>query len=112
MLLHHSNVMKILFNSNMPIIQGFRSTTICKAFVLNALATSIAITIALVIKTHFDTHLDQRGDRIKVYSNLKSIFVTFIVTFVATFFAYSILHWLFGYGGGQLALNDSYTGNF
>jgi len=89
----------------MAIIHGFESTTIWKAFVLNALATSIAIVFALYIKMKFDTYVDIHGNQIQEITNPTSIFMTFTVTFVATFIAYTILHILFGYGGGQLTQN-------
>ncbi len=87
----------------MAIISGFKSTNIWKAFILNALATSIAIVFALEIKMRFDTYVDSHGNEIQEVTNPTSFFMTFIATFAATFFAYTVLHVLFGYGTGQLA---------
>ena len=90
----------------MAIIKGFKSTNVWKAFILNALATSIAIVFALEIKMRFDTYTDDKGNEIQVSTNFTSIFMTFLVTFMATFLAYTMLHILFGYGGGQLVLSQ------
>ncbi len=87
----------------MVLIHGFRGTTIWKAFVLNALATSITIVFALEIKARFDTYVDEDGRTIREVTNVKSVVLTFAVTFTATLVAYFLLHVLFGYGTGQLA---------
>lgn len=87
----------------MVLISGFTSTTVWKAFFLNALATSIAISIALIIKTKFERYVDIHGNRITNNTSLQNIVLGFMVTFIATFFTFISLHIIFGFGGGMLA---------
>lgn len=89
----------------MPLIFDFRSTTIWKAFILNSLAASIAIVVALYVKTNYDTYIDRHNRTIQEVTNPTSIFFTFIATFTATFLSFTLLHFIFGYGAGQLALS-------
>ena len=87
----------------MQLIRGFESTTVWKAFVLNAAATSIAVSVALFIKMKYDRYTDDSGREIKEVTSTSGVFITFAITFIATFLAYTTLHFIFGYGGGQVA---------
>ena len=87
----------------MPIIYGFQSTTIWKAFILNSLAASISIVVAIYVKARYDTYKDEHGNRIREITHTSNILLTFVITFIATFAAFATLHFIFGYGGGQLA---------
>ena len=86
----------------MPLIKGFKSTTIFRAFVLNALASSLIIVVAMNIKDYFD-RFDLKGEINSNVNSYKSILYTFIFTFASTLIAYTIMYYLFGYGGGLLA---------
>lgn len=86
----------------MQLIYGFQSTTVWKAFILNAAATSIAVSVALIIKMKYDRYIDDSGREIKEITSTTGVFMTFAITFIATFLAYTALHFIFGYGGGQL----------
>lgn len=89
----------------MVVIKGFESTTVWKAFVLNSLAASIAIVAAIYVKSKFDTYVDDKGNKIRYISDTTGILVTFTATFIATFMSFTALHFIFGYGAGQLAIN-------
>ena len=89
----------------MPIIHGFQSTNVWRAFILNALATSLAIVVALFIKMKFDRYIDIKGNRIREITNTSSIFLTFFAAFASTFSAFALLHFIFGFGGGMLIPN-------
>lgn len=86
----------------MPLIKGFQSTTIPKAFVLNSLAASIAIVIVVYVKDRHEIFIDEHKHSPKRSVELKSMVNTFIITYIATFLSFTILYYIFGYGGGQL----------
>lgn len=86
----------------MPLIKGFQSTNIWKAFTLNSLASSLVIMVAVTIKDRLDDYKDNKGDKIYRETNTFSMIITLIVTFIASMSAYTILYVVFGYGGGQL----------
>lgn len=85
------------------VLVDFRSTTIWHAFLLNSLAASLAIVVAIFVKMRYDRYVDKDGNEIHEITSTKSMLLTFGATFIATFVAYSTLHFLFGYGGGQLS---------
>jgi hypothetical protein len=86
----------------MPIIKGFRSTTIWKAFTLNALATSLIVVVAVAVKDRMDK-FERKGEEIERKSSARSILFTFGLTFAAAYISYAVLYFLFGFGGGMLA---------
>ncbi len=88
----------------MPLINNFRSTNIWKAFILNSLAASIVIVIGISIKSHFDTYTVKNTDEnnIERETNFKSISLTIFFTFAASLLAYTIMYFIFGFGGGML----------
>tara|TARA_Y100000389_G_scaffold197848_1_gene233235 strand:- start:596 stop:871 length:276 start_codon:yes stop_codon:yes gene_type:complete len=91
----------------MPLISGFRSTNIWKAFILNSISSSLVIIIALTVKSKFDTFSNKYKDtnNVKQQTNLKSILLTIIATFISSMIAYSSMYFIFGYGGGMLVNN-------
>ena len=88
----------------MPLISGFQSTNIWRAFTLNSIASSLVIIIALTVKTKFDTFSDKNkySKDVKQNTNLKSILLTITATFISSMLAYSAMYFIFGYGGGML----------
>lgn len=93
----------------MPLIKNFRATTPWKAFILNALVSSIVIVLALYIKGALDSyHVEDDNvdnnlnDKVKHRTSFKSVGITFAVTFVASLGAYFLMHFTFGFGGGML----------
>ena len=77
-----------------PLIANFKSTSIIKAFTLNAIVT------ALIAFTAVISH-ELLGNKIKkkVYVYLSTIAITFASAFVC----YGLMYLLFGYGRGMLA---------
>ena len=87
----------------MPIIKGFRSTTIWKAFTLNALATSLIVVVAVAVKDKMDRFEKEDGERVERHTSAQSILFSFGLTFAAAFISYAALYYVFGFGGGMLA---------
>jgi hypothetical protein len=87
----------------MPLIKGFESTTYWKAFILNALATTIAIFVAVFVKSKLGSLVDKNGNPIRDVSSPTSLFITLLSTFFAALGSYILLHFIFGFGGGMLA---------
>lgn len=86
----------------MPLIKNFKSTTVWKAFTLNALASAIIIVLSLVTKDGLDKYITPDGDQVTHQQPWYSILVTALVAFATAFTTYSFLHYLTGYGGGML----------
>lgn len=88
----------------MPLIQHFRSTNVWNAFILNSIAASIVIVIGMTVKEHFDTYIvdDNNSNKIKRTTNFTSISLTILFTFLISFLAYTIMYFVFGFGGGML----------
>ena len=78
-----------------PLIDGFKADSFLKAFILNALSSSIIASVAITVKDRLDTYT-------KYDINLK-IILTFIITFFITLISFSFMYILFGFGGGMLA---------
>jgi hypothetical protein len=58
-----------------PLIDGFKADSFTKAFILNALSSSIIASVAITVKDRLDTYT-------KYNINLK-IILTFIITFLS-----------------------------
>lgn len=88
----------------MAIIKGVKSTTIWKAFFLNSLASSIIIVLAITVQGYLDKIFIKNKDDKDTDNKLsfKSIALTFIITFITTYFVYTLLYFIFGFGGGFL----------
>jgi hypothetical protein len=86
----------------MVLIRNFKSTTIWKAFVLNAMTSSLTIFIAITVKTYLDKYNindDNSNNVSPIYINI----VTLLVTFSTALFSYYIMFQIFGFGGGMLS---------
>ena len=86
----------------MPLIQNFKSTSILKAFILNAITASLVIVIGIAVKDHFDTYIIDDKNNVKRTTNFLSIFLTIIFTFLTALISYTIMYYVFGFGGGML----------
>jgi len=91
----------------MALYEGFKATTIWKAFILNSIAAALIILIAMIVKDRFDTYKDNKGESITRTTNFKSISLTLLVTFSASMIAFTLMHFMFDYGGGQLIDGNS-----
>ena len=91
----------------MVLIHHFNSTTLWKAFILNALTTSLVILIAITVKRRLDEDLNVNPNQPieKSSFNWYSITVTLLITFGTSLTAYLIMYIVFGFGGGMLANN-------
>ena len=87
----------------MSLIKGFQSTNIWKAFTLNSMAAALVIMVAMTINSKLDNYRDKNGDKIEKNITFQSVITTILITFIASMTAYTILHFVFGYGRGQLA---------
>lgn len=86
----------------MPLIKGFTSTNIWKAFLLNSIASTLVIFIAVTVKERYDTFTDKKNEEVKRTTNYRSIGLTLLATFLATMLAYTLMYLVFGFGGGML----------
>lgn len=80
----------------MPIIQNFRANTITKAFILNALAIAITAALSIELRRILNRKLTNTNDVTKTL-------IVFVFAFVIAIFTYTLLHVIFGYGGGMLS---------
>jgi uncharacterized protein YpmS len=89
----------------MVLIHHFNSTTLWKAFILNALTTSLVILIAIIVKRRLDEELNVNQNQPDEKSSFDwySTTVTFLITFGTSLTAYLIMYIVFGFGGGMLA---------
>ena len=78
----------------MPIIHGFKATTIMNAFILNSLAIALVAAIS--------ANRRSKLDRTNMSDPLKT-FVVFLYAFVTGLVSYGVLYMIFGFGGGMLA---------
>lgn len=88
----------------MPLISGFRSTNVWKAFFLNSIASTLVIFIAMTVKSKLDTFVDKKNpDRDIIRStNWRSIIFTLVATFGTSMMAFTVMYFVFGFGGGLL----------
>ena len=88
----------------MPLISGFRSTSVWKAFFLNSIASTLVIFIAINVKSRFDkfTYKKDPDREIVRTTNWQSIVLTLISTFATSMIAFSVMYFVFGFGGGML----------
>ena len=86
----------------MVLIKHFRSTSIWKAFVLNAMTASLTIYIAITVKAYLDRYEIEKGGKngTTVYNSV----ITLLVTFCTALFSYYLMYQIFGFGGGMLTL--------
>lgn len=87
----------------MVLIHHFNSTILWKAFVLNALTTSLVILIAIIVKRRLDIDLNVDPKQSVEKFNWYSVTVTLLITFGTSLSAYLIMYIVFGFGGGMLA---------
>ena len=84
-------------NLKLPVFSNLRSTTIHKAFFLNAIAATIIAVTAIEMKLLLD-----RND----VGTAVSIPITILVTFFSAIFTYYLMWVLFNFGGGMIVGND------
>ena len=80
----------------MPLINGLRSTTVWKAFLLNAISSTLIVIAAIATKSALDKAF-------KTTAGVATMLLTALSTFVAAYASYTVMHVLFGFGSGMLA---------
>lgn len=97
----------IISNSKikMPLFHNFRATNVWKAFTLNSMVSALVILIAITTKDKLDNYVDKNNKQIYRYTTVSSIFFTLLFTFMASYIAYTIMHFVFGYGSGMTVPN-------
>ena len=81
-----------------PLIDGFKADSFTKAFILNALSSSIIASVAITVK--------DRLDKYTKYDIELKIFLIFLITFFITLISFSFMYILFGFGGGMMILKN------
>lgn len=90
----------------MPLIRGMKSTNVWKAFLLTSVASTLVIFIAMNVNTRFDTYSDKNNQEVTRTTNYKSIGLTLLATFLSSMIAYTLMYFVFGYGGAMLVDAD------
>jgi uncharacterized BrkB/YihY/UPF0761 family membrane protein len=85
----------------MPLIKNFHATNVWYAFILNSILTSIIIVVSITTKQTLDNFVykDAVQDNKTTFGN---IILTFIVTFIISMISFSLMYFIFGFGGGLL----------
>ena len=91
-----------------PLIKGFKSTDISKAFLLNALAIALAAVVAIETRVQLEDEkstlyiaVNNMFPEKKLGSILKIILVL-LSGFITSLIVHIVLHILFGYGGAMI----------
>lgn len=77
-------------------IVNYRATTLNRAFILNALATTLIALVTVEARFVIDRYTD-------VNNEFVSILMTLLIGFFSALIIYWVLFFIFGYGGGMLA---------
>lgn len=88
-----------------PLIKNFKANTIFNAFILQSIVATIVIFMAVTLKAKYDKYTDVNGQEILNQITWRSVVFTLMFTFATAIFSYSIMFWLFGFGGGMLVKN-------
>ncbi len=92
----------------MPLIKGYKSTSITHAFILNSLVATITVMVAVMVKDQLQTkYKDDKGVEYKKDFTLKDIAITSLITFTTTLLGLTAMYLLFGFGCGMLCLSKS-----
>jgi len=82
-------------------LKNLKPTTIKKAFILNAIVTTIVTVLTIHIKKLIDEY-----EKTKFYSEIKKIIIHMIITFCLTIFVFIVFRFILGFGGGMLSSGD------
>lgn len=91
-----------------PIINGFKSTSIRNAFILNSMLAAFTAIIAIKLterveqnKSDFYIFMNKIIPGKTIGDSMKVVIV-FITTFISSLIVYHILHLLFGFGAAMI----------
>ena len=95
----------------MPLIHSFKATTIRNAFILNSLASTITIVVAILLKNEYNQYFENHANgNVKKIEQVKLTFSQIVtlmfITFLTSMITYTLLYFLFGFGGGMLSPTD------
>ncbi len=96
---------------NIPLIKGFKSTDISKAFILNALAIAMSAVVAIEMRVQLENEKSTLYIELnkllpgKTISSLVKIIIVFMSAFITSMVVCIILHLLFGYGAAMIIDN-------
>ena len=86
----------------MALYEGFKATTVWKAFILNSIIAALVILIAMIVKDNLDTYKDVDGRIVTRTSSFGGLTATLIITFLASLLAFTAMHFTFDFGQGML----------
>lgn len=107
--------MTFLQKFSLPFISNFRSTTLTKAFILNAFVTALITIFAIELRRLFDNEKSVIYGYVnnwygsKSLSNIQIVNVVFVATFFAAVLVYIMMYVIFHYGGGLLTQDGTMT---
>jgi hypothetical protein len=84
-----------------PLIKGFKSTAIWKAFILNAITTSIAIVTTILVKSQLDKIKLRKDGTVVRVTSFKNVLISLLAGFFSALIAYGTMWLIFGYGKGM-----------
>jgi uncharacterized BrkB/YihY/UPF0761 family membrane protein len=85
----------------MPLINNFYATNVWYAFILNSILTSVIIVVSITTKQALDNFVYKDADQDNK-TTFGNITLTFIVTFIISMISFSLMYFIFGFGGGLL----------
>ena len=85
----------------------FRSTTMFKAFVLNAFLLALVAGMSIELRGYMDVYV-----HVKHFPRWKKMVMTIVGTVIIGFTVFILARILFGYGGGLLAPPEKYSSFF
>jgi len=92
-----------------PLIKNFQATTIFKAFILNALATSVIAACAIEVRVRLINEKNTLYIFLNKFipgKNLDStgiFIISFLTAFISSIIIYNLLYLIFEYGGGMIS---------
>jgi len=88
-----------------PLVKNFSSTTILKAFILNAITAALITTISIEVRLYLDR---TNNELIEKMQERNKFILTILTTFLTSFIVYNILYITFSYGKGMVANGKNY----
>lgn len=86
----------------LPLIRGYKATTIEHAFILNSIASALIASMSIEMRTYLDKKSEEKNNTWILTESQKAVIV-FITGFITALVTFIILNILFGFGAGMLA---------
>lgn len=84
----------------MPLVHNFTSTTLLKAFILNALAMALVTGLTAALTLSIDDFFRKKKKKLNTGERIG---IAMAIALTTALVVYSILYLIFGYGRGMLA---------